>query len=90
MYAPPGAADNVYCGINVPPALIDTVPLSVDIKYSAALVIAPVKTKLETEVITIDCGPLPVPNVEFDAILKNPFAKKLFMVAVPPNPTPIV
>jgi hypothetical protein len=25
-YAPPGAALNVYCGINVPPAFTDTVP----------------------------------------------------------------
>lgn len=26
VYAPPGAADKVYCGINVPPALTETVP----------------------------------------------------------------
>ena len=42
--APPGAADNVYCGINVPPAFTDTVPLTRTVTDSAAVVEALITT----------------------------------------------
>jgi hypothetical protein len=52
-YAPPGAADSVYCGMNVPPALIETVPLRVAITLSDATAIVPLMAVAEIVFIVV-------------------------------------
>ena len=37
VYAPPGATERVYCGMNVPPALIETIPAQKMLLYKVAL-----------------------------------------------------
>lgn len=37
VYAPPGFADRIYCGINVPPALIETKPLTLNKRCCTAV-----------------------------------------------------
>ena len=48
VYAPPGAALNVYCGIKVPPAFTDTVPDTLYCLIVVAAACAPFNTVLLT------------------------------------------
>lgn len=88
-YAPPGAADKIYCGMKVPPPLTLTVPLT----CNAANVFALPILSVNPVAVALVARRFPYPDSFIGFELNSvpvPLYPILLSVAVPPKPVPIV
>ena len=87
LYAPPGAALSVYCGMKVPPALMETVPWKKQLQKLPALAKA-LEATVELAVVAKNvCGVAFIPDANVAPLqFAMPPYIILLSVAVPPKP----